>query len=240
LTAMASLDEAISHVKLRDLLSTPAPETRYGAFRALRVLDEHDPVVGGDFLNNSFWLHHVALESTPLVHLSTSGRAEVVFFGDDAYLVPPFSFLAGEFTITASRDDNQCVLSRLSVHHGTGRRQCSLKLEEVLRSLADMGGQYPDVVELVRQVGSYQCLSCPVAVDALPQAVSVYDLAKGGAGDGDAVANDQEILKAQSEFGATPTLYDKSDSHRPHQGAKRESQTQRDVDAEIVTPSRGK
>jgi hypothetical protein len=214
LTAMASLDEAVSHVKLRDLLSTPTPETRYGAFRALRVLDEHDPAVRGDFLNNSFWLHHVAPESKPLVHLSTSGRAEVVLFGEEANLVPPFSFLAGEFTITAGRDDTQCILSRLSVHHGTGRRQCSLKLEEVLRCLAEMGGMYPEVVELLRQVGNYQCLSCPVAIDALPQAVSVYDLAKAGADKAEAPATDQEIVKAQNDFGATPTLYEKSASRR--------------------------
>src|SRR5262249_38997238 len=34
LTALASLDEAVCHVKLRELLQAPSPETRYGAFRA--------------------------------------------------------------------------------------------------------------------------------------------------------------------------------------------------------------
>ena len=36
LTAMASLDEAICQVELTRLLAEPSPETRYGAFRALR------------------------------------------------------------------------------------------------------------------------------------------------------------------------------------------------------------
>jgi hypothetical protein len=210
LTAMASLDEAVSHVKLRELLSVPVAETRYGAFRALRVLDDHDPAIKGDLLNNSFWLHHVASDSTSLVHLSTSGRAEVVLFGQDACLVPPFSFLAGEFTITASREDNKCTISRLSVHHGTGRRQCSLKMDDVLRCLADMGGMYPEVVELVRQVANFQCVSCPIVFDALPQAVSVYELAKGAAGTEEPSKTDQEIRNAQNDFGATPTLYEKT------------------------------
>jgi hypothetical protein len=212
LTAMASLDEAVSHVKLRELLSVPVAETRYGAFRALRVLDDRDPAVKGDLLNNSFWLHHVAPDSTSLVHLSTSGRAEVVLFGQDAYLTPPFSFLAGEFTVTASRDDQNCTISRLSVHHGTGRRQCSLKMDDVLHCLADMGGMYPEVVELVRQIADYQCVSCPIAFDALPQAVSVYELAKGATGTEEPSKTDQEIRNAQNDFGATPTLYEKTNA----------------------------
>src|SRR5262249_46985474 len=144
LTALASLDEAISHVKLRDLLASPSAETRYGAFRALRALDEHDPAVQGELLNDSFWLHRISTDTSPLVHLSTSRRAEIVLFGEEPTLVPPFSFLAGEFAVTASKDDNKCTISRVSSQHGTKRRQCSLQLQEVLRNLASMGGMYPE------------------------------------------------------------------------------------------------
>ena len=50
LTALASLDEAICHVELRRLLSSSSPETRYGAFRALRALDENDDAIKGELL----------------------------------------------------------------------------------------------------------------------------------------------------------------------------------------------
>lgn len=179
LAALASLDEAVSHVKLRELLSAPDADTRYGAFWALRALDEHDPAVRGELLNESFWLHRAAPGSAPLVHYSTSRRAEVVLFGDGIVLVPPFSFLAGEFTITATRDDTCCTISRLSVRQGARRRQCPLNLEEVIRVLADLGGTYPEVIDFLHQAGAYRCLNCPVAVDALPQAASVYDIARG-------------------------------------------------------------
>jgi hypothetical protein len=211
LTALASLDEAVSHVKLRELMAAPAPETRYGAFRALHTLDERDAAVQGELLNNSFWIHQVATDSAPLVHLSSSRRAEVVLFGEQPGLAPPFYFLTGEFTVTAAVNDQVCTISRISARHGTCRRQCPLHLNAVLHCLGDMGALYPEIVELLRQAGSYQCLNCPLAEDALPQAVSVYDLARNGANNPEFQQTDDEIMKARDDFGATPTLYQKSD-----------------------------
>jgi hypothetical protein len=215
LAALASLDEAVSRVKLRELMNSTSVETRCGAFRALRALDDRDSAVHGECLNRSYWLHHVAPESKPLVHLATHTRAEVVLFGEDPYLVPPFSFLAGEFTVTAAQDDQRCTISRLSVHRGTSRGQCSLKLEDVLTTLAAQGGTYAETVDLLRQVGTYECLSCPVAIDALPDAVSVYDLAKSGADHPDLLRTDDEILAARDELGSIPTLYQKTPPKKP-------------------------
>jgi hypothetical protein len=176
LTALASLDEAVSRVKLEELLASPTAEVRYGAFRALRSLDEHHPAVQGKELNDSFWLHRVATASPGLVHLANSRRPEVVLFGEEPVLAPPFSFLAGEFTVTAPRNDTKCTITRRSVHGGPVPVQCSLKVEDVLDHLAEVGATYPDVVEILHQAGTYHCLSCPLAVDALPQAISVAEV----------------------------------------------------------------
>lgn len=221
LTAMASLDENVCRIRLAELLASPAPEVRYGAFRALRALDERDTAIAGEFLNESFWLHRAAPSSQPLVHLSHSRRAEIVLFGEEVTLTPPFSFLSGEFTVTAGRDDNKCTITRLSLHRGTGRKQVSLKLEEILRTLADMGASYPNVDELLTQAdrcvhrGGSRCLSAPLAIDALPQETSVFDLAKSGAGNLDFTKDDRdEINNARSDIGATPTLFEKSSTRR--------------------------
>jgi hypothetical protein len=213
LTALASMDQAVSHIKLRDLLASANPETRYGAFRALRALDERDPAVQGELLNRSFWLHRVAPDSPPLVHLSGSRRPEVVLFGEEPVLVPPFEFLSGsdtKFTLTAGDKDEHCTVTAFSMRRG-GRqtRQCSLNLEEVLRTLAELGGTYPEAVELVRQAHACQCVSCAVAVDQLPQAVSVQELARAGSADRDLLRQDGDILDARPDFGTTPTLYEK-------------------------------
>lgn len=208
LTAMASLDEAICHVKLRELLASPSPEARYGAFRALRALDERNSAVQGELLNESFWLHKVAPGSGPLVHISSNRRAEIVLFGNEAQLQPPFSILTGEFTITANAGDDRATISRFSVQRGQARRQCSLQVEDVLRTLADMGGLYADAVEMLRQAHRCQGLTCRVEVDALPQATTVQELAKAGrTGTGIDLQTDEEIVKARADFGATPTLF---------------------------------
>jgi hypothetical protein len=210
LTALASLDEAVCHVELRRLLSSPSPETRYGAFRALRALDEYEEAVPGELLNEAFWLHQVAPHSAPLVHLSTVKRAEIVLFGKEASLIPPFPIVAGEFTVTAKQGDERCTITRISLHHGKNKRQCSFQLAEVLHTMADMGAGYAEVVEVLRRADALQCLNCRVAVDALPQATSVYDLAKAGAGDPELQRTHPEILAAKADFGATPTLFEQT------------------------------
>jgi hypothetical protein len=96
------------------------------------------------------------------------------------------------------------------------RKQCSLKLSDVLRRLGEMGGTYPEVVDLLRRADSCHCLSCRLAVDALPEAASVYQLARAGqkskdkqGGEEDELLRaDEEIVKARSEFGATPNLFE--------------------------------
>ena len=87
--------EAISHVELRNLLNQTSAEARYGAFHALRSLDERDEAIKGEQLNGSFWLHHVAPQATGLVHYTMHRRPEVVLFGPDAFLRPPFQVSAG-------------------------------------------------------------------------------------------------------------------------------------------------
>jgi len=224
---MASLDEAVCHVELARLLAEPSPETRYGAFRALRALDENAEIVRGEHLNDCFWLHQLASNSPSLVHLATRNRPEIVLFGDDPCMIPPFPILAGEFTVTANKEDKRCTITRISLQHGRSKKQCGLKLAEVLRTLAEMGGEYADAVEVLRRAHQLQCLSCPVAIDALPQATSVYDLAKAGAGDPELLKTHPEILAARADFGSTPTLFENS------AGGRSPSATARDEEAAL-------
>ncbi len=220
LTALASLDENAARNKLVELLSVATDEaTRYGAFRALRAALEKSGGeerfgVEGELLNDSFWLHKVAPNAEPLVHVSSSRRAEVVFFGKGPELVPDFSLLAGEFIVSAGEDDQQCWVSHIPLHGRKVRRHCSLKLEDVLRTMADMGGTYAEVVELLRQAQSSQCLSCPVCCDALPPPATVYDLVKLGKGK---AANDDDgnDIPGGQDIGSATTLFPPVTSPRP-------------------------
>lgn len=216
LTALASLDEAISQETLVDLLSEPNPETRYGAFRALRALNDREPAVQGELLQETFWLHKVAPGTPGLVHISGRKRAEIVFFGEEPYLATPLGIRAGEFNITAAQSDSRCTIGHFPPGGRARRAQCSLKLEEVVRTLAEMGAGYGEVVEVVRQAKGGDSLTCSVEMDALPQATSVHALQKAGERarvgvkgqqlDHDA---DEEILNARLDLGSTPTLFEK-------------------------------
>jgi flagellar basal body P-ring protein FlgI len=209
LTAMASLDEAVCHVRLAELLTSgQEDEVRYGAFRALRTLNPRHKLVQGELLNDSFWLHRVQTNATPLVHISSTRRAEIVIFGEEPMLKPHFGLQAGEFVVTAARDDTHCWISRVPLHGRQVRRPCSLELTKVLRTLADMGCMYPEAVALLQQADVGGVLSCRLRCDALPQATPVEELARIGQQKSDPRAAEAELIPAGQDLGPTPTLFD--------------------------------
>ena len=85
-------------------------------------------------------------------------------------------------------------------------------------------GEYTDAIEVLRRADQLQCLSCPVMIDALPQATSVYDLAKAGAGDPELLKTNPEILDARADFGSTPTLFEKGPAGRSRSAISRDEE----------------
>ncbi len=104
----------------------------------------------------------------------------MVIFGETPRLKPPFSFLAGEFAITATEDSTATALSRVPLHGGPARKMCSLELEDVVRGIAELGGGYSEVLSLLQQASACDSLSCPVRIDALPQPTDVHELVRLG------------------------------------------------------------
>jgi flagellar basal body P-ring protein FlgI len=200
LTALASLREAACQSQLESLLEKAKDdETRYGAFRALLILTPRNPAVMGKEVPGGFMLHKVAPEGESLVHLSTTRRAEVVLFGPAPRLKGAFSLLAGEFTVTAVAGDERCTISRTPSNGRVERKSCPMEVEDVVLCLASMGAQYPDVLEIMRQAGAAEALSCRMRLDALPRAVRLEELLASGA--------DETLLPAGQDLGHTPTLY---------------------------------
>jgi flagellar basal body P-ring protein FlgI len=209
LTALASLNESICTTKLRELMTVHSAETRYGAFMALRALNPQDPALGQEHLQEQFYLHRVAPGSTPLVHLCSARRPEVVLFGDRPRLVPPFDLQAGSHFVVTAEDEKNCYVCRVSVEEGVEKEKCSVRLDEILRTMAMMGADYQDAVELLRHAEQYRNLSCPLAVDALPKTPSVYSLGVVGAMH---PAGDTDELEAEPsenavELGGAPDLF---------------------------------
>src|SRR5262249_3709761 len=161
----------------------------------------HSHAVQGERLNESFYLHKVAPNSPGLVHASTSRRPELVIFGDEALLLPPFTLSAGaNFLITAPEDGKQCLLTRITTRATKEQQFCSFQLAEVVRQLGAMGASYTDVVDMLQQASRGHNLSCPFAMDALATALPVNDIAAAGA-----ITKPDESLSV--DLGPTPSLF---------------------------------
>jgi hypothetical protein len=217
LTALASLDQAVSHVELKRLLQSSSGKTRYGAFRGLRVLDDREPALGQEEIADKVYLHTVANEPgvPSMVHMSTVRRAEIVLFGQTPQLLPPFAVQAGpEFTVTAREGETQCFVARFSPKHGVSREPCPLSLNEIIRTMAEMGADYTDILDMLYRANKDKCLSCRLEVDAAPDAVSVYQLAIAGVRDS-AVLNRDEDLSREDDFGLLPNLFARPEKLKP-------------------------
>jgi hypothetical protein len=121
-------------------------------------------------------------------------------------LVLPLKLVAGpEFQITAEAGDQRCTVSRFVLKPASvEQKQCSCKLDDVLQTIAAMGGQYTDAVEFLRAAQRNKCLTCAIAFDALPSATPIELLAACGS---DATKFkdhpdfQQDVLAAQEELG---------------------------------------
>lgn len=202
LIALAGLNESACRHKLQELLTAGDPEVRAGAFEVLRLpIDEEfraelmhcrterdrdettkrfeaeiSRALGGENLQ-AFWLHQVAPQGARAVNFAVARRAEIVLFGSDIALAGEVRVKAGEeFVITAAAGDSRCYVTRISAQHGEQRKACSVRLDDVLRTMVDMGGQYAEAVDLLRKLDDQQGLNCGVRLLTPPQALPLEDL----------------------------------------------------------------
>jgi hypothetical protein len=138
--------------------------------------------VSGERLNDSFWLHSVGREGRSFVHLSTTKRVEVALFGKPPELHPPFSLLAGPFVVTGTAEGATAMVSCVGPE-GPSRKACGLEVEEVVRTMAELGATFPEVMTMLLQAASCEAVNCPVRIDALPQPRSAHELAELGKND---------------------------------------------------------
>ena len=209
LTALASLDEAVATSSCATCWPAPADdETRYGAFRACAPSTRTTRWSQGELLNDSFWLHRVApgrRRRWSTVH-DAAGRDRAVRRGaaaEAAVLVPGRRVRrhGRRRTTTAAPS----AASRSS--GGASSKQCSLKLEDVLRTMAEMGGDVP-------RGGRAAAAGRPLQVPQLPRRASTpcrrrvasttWRKARQGRGRRLLDADDRALPAAPTS--ATPTL----------------------------------
>ena len=176
---------------LQELLHVPSAEIRYGAFRALEHRNSQDQTVRGELLGGQFKYHGINSHAAPMVHITTHKQPEIVLFGTDTVLHQPFALEAGAAIYVNGQMPGNVVITRFAAA-GFGldeKRTVSNRLDEIIRAVVDLGGTYPDVVQLLRQAEREKRLSCRLENDCLPEANRVYRRSGG----------DEELASSEEE-----------------------------------------
>lgn len=167
--ALGAMDDVLAHDELRSLLNADSAETRYGAFRALREMNEEDPIVRGQDMKGRFHYHIVDSQGPPMVHVTRSDRPEVILFGVDHSLKLPMVLEAGKYILVNGLAGSEVTVSRFAVGEPDQKRVVSSSLDDVIRAVVELGGTYPDVVQALQQAKESGSLASRLEVDAIPQ-----------------------------------------------------------------------
>jgi hypothetical protein len=174
LTALSAMDDYAAYEALRELLDVESAETRYGAFRAIWAMNSQDALVQGESMNDQFSYHLVETKAQPMVHVTRSFRSEVVLFGPEQRLQTPLLLDAGKEIQIVSHGGDEITVSRIAVGDEQ-KRTVSTKLDDVIRAVVALGGDYPDVVQALQQAKSRHNLESRFEIDALPAGGRSYD-----------------------------------------------------------------
>lgn len=188
LAALSAMDDVVAYEALRKLLASKSAETRYGAFRALWAMNKTDPLIRGEMLGGHFSYHRLDVAGPPMIHATRSARPELVLFGEGQRFELPMVLDAGDILVNGLSGD-EVTVSKFAVGEATRKRTVSTDVDEVVRAIVAVGGDYPDVVQALQQAKHDGALTSRFAVDAVPRSGREYD--RDGADPDDEDATDE-------------------------------------------------
>ncbi|HEY3395853.1 MAG TPA: flagellar basal body P-ring protein FlgI [Lacipirellulaceae bacterium] len=174
LAALSAMDDVMAYDALRSLLETRSAETRYGAFRALWAMNQHDPFLRHEKLGDAFHYHVLEVPGPEMVHVTRSHLPEVVLFGKEQQFQLPLVLDAGNILVNGMSGE-RITVSRFIAGSEAEQRVVSTRVDEVIRAIVELGGTYPDVVQALQQAKADGALASRFEVDALPQPGRPYD-----------------------------------------------------------------
>ncbi len=167
LAALSAMDDGSAYDELRTLLEVRSAETRYGAFRALSSMSPNDAFLRGEDFDGEFTYHVLDVPGQPMIHATSSHRPEIVLFGTEHQLRLPLVLDAGPQILVNGLSGAQIKVS----HFGetTQQRVVSTDVDAVIRAIVELGGTYPDVVQMLQQANESGALMSRFRVNALPE-----------------------------------------------------------------------
>jgi len=183
LSALGAMKDGAASEALADMLKARSAETRYGAFRGLSTMAPDDPRIRGENLGGKFNYHVLDVAGPPMIHTTNSHRPEIVLFGKEHHFKLPMVLDAGPRILVNGLNGGQLTISRFSPKEPTQQRVVSAHVDEVIRAVVDLGGDYPDVVQMLRQAKDCGALPSRYRENALPEVGRSIDREEGTKGE---------------------------------------------------------
>ncbi len=124
-----------------------------------------------------FALFLVDCEGPPMVHVARTRRCEVVVFGRGQRLLTPVVLGGGQILLNAADGDETIEISKIvpSKFNDSDLKVSSpLELGDVIRRVANLGANYPEIVSILQAAEKQKNLPGPLVVDAVPGSSPVY------------------------------------------------------------------
>ncbi|WP_231742170.1 HEAT repeat domain-containing protein [Stieleria varia] len=174
--AMQTMKSPMVVPALKRLLNEPSLETRYAALVTLRKRADGRQMLSGKIHADSFRQIDVASTASPSVVVSLRENQEICLFGN----VPPLdiaTFVLGPGGLVIKPDETDPGRLRIS-RFQTGQEDRLAVVPNSIPTLIDgivtVGGNYGDVVSVLRNAKDKGYLTAQLAFDPLPQAFRTY------------------------------------------------------------------
>jgi flagellar basal body P-ring protein FlgI len=169
LTALATMTHVAALDGLSDLLHVPSVETRYGAFRAMRIRNPGDPATRGEALDKKFRYHVIPTTGEPLVHITRTRIPEIVVFGHEQRLKDVTLLRAGKRILITPLENGDLRAGRYDPGQETVYEPFPPDLDKLIRTVVKLGGGYAEVIQCLQDAKKAGCLEGRLAVEALPR-----------------------------------------------------------------------
>ena len=207
LVALSVVDDADAVLALRQLMSEKALETRYGAFRALKELDPHDPSLNPIEFENRFIVYAIDSTGESMVHVTRRRAPEIVLFGTEQSLRLPAVLNAGRnIRIMGETGQHDVEVIYYQLNAEPKRQKVPNRMIDILRTCGDLGATYPDIVQMMIEAEQQHNFVGQFGIDRLPQAGRLYTKNTDSPS-----PEDEEDVKRIGNSKMIPELFDELD-----------------------------
>ena len=161
---------------LKTLLDESSLETRYGAFATIQKRKDGRQAMPGKVLGDTCKFFSVPSRATPAVVVSLRERPEIITFGEVAPLNMS-GFLLGPSGIVVKPDPNdpsKMRISRFEMGKDDRRAIAPRTVRGLVEGAVAVGGQYGDIIHLLRIAKSKGYLTDQLKFDPLPAPFRTY------------------------------------------------------------------